>query len=121
MQLLSWRIAFLLPRPPRLCVPLPRILPFPPPGFCATCSLAVSKHFQNQGISELLLLDALRRALENTREVASAAVVVDAKNEPARQFYLRHDFLPLPSHPNRLFYPMKTIAKLFPHGTSPSH
>ena len=78
--------------------------------------LAVSENFHDQGIGELLLLDALKRALGNTREVASAVVVVDAKDENARGFYLRHDFIPLPAQPNRLFYPMKTIEKLFPRG-----
>lgn len=75
--------------------------------------LAVSENFRGQGIGELLLLDALQRALGNTREVASAVVVVDAKDERARGFYLRHDFIPLPTQPNRLFYPMKAIEKLF--------
>lgn len=76
-------------------------------------SLAVSENFRSQGSGELLLLDALQRALGNTREVASAVVVVDARDERARGFYLRHDFMPLPTQPNRLFYPMKTIEKLF--------
>jgi len=76
--------------------------------------LAVSDNFRDQGIGELLLLDALKRALGNIGEVASAVVVVDAKDETARGFYLRHDFMPLPTQPNRLFYPMKTIEKLFP-------
>ncbi len=61
----------------------------------------------------MLVLDALQRALGNTREVASAVVVVDAKDERARGFYLRHDFTPIPTQPNRLFYPMKTIEELF--------
>lgn len=76
--------------------------------------LAVSENFRSQGIGELLLLDALKRALGNTDEVASAVVVVDAKDESARRIYLRHDFMPLPTQPNRLFYPMKTIEILFP-------
>jgi ribosomal protein S18 acetylase RimI-like enzyme len=76
--------------------------------------LAVSEDFRSQGIGELLLLDALKRAFGNTREVASAVVVVDAKDERARGFYLRHDFMPLPTQPNRLFYPMKTTVKLLP-------
>jgi hypothetical protein len=38
---------------------------------------------------------------------------VDAKDERARGFYLRHDFIPLPTQANRLFYSMKTIEKLF--------
>lgn len=75
--------------------------------------LAVSKEFRGRGIGELLLLDAFKRVLVNAREVASAAVVVDAKDERARDFYLRHDFVPLSSQPNRLFYPVKTIEKLF--------
>jgi hypothetical protein len=60
-----------------------------------------------------LLLDAFKRVLANTREGASAAVAVDAKDEGAREFYLRHDFIPLPSQPKRLFYSVKTIDKLF--------
>ena len=75
--------------------------------------LAVSRNFRGQGLGELLLLDALHRVLASAREIASAVVVVDAKDERAREFYLRHDFIPLPSQPNRLFYPVATIRKLF--------
>jgi len=75
--------------------------------------LAVSSDFRGRGIGELLLLDAFRRVLLNTREIGSAVVVVDAKDERAREFYLRHDFIPLPSSPERLFYTVKTIEKLF--------
>jgi hypothetical protein len=60
----------------------------------------------------LLLLDAFKRVLANSREVASAVVAVDAKDERAREFYLRYDFIPLPSQPNRLFYPVNTIERL---------
>jgi GNAT superfamily N-acetyltransferase len=75
--------------------------------------LAVSKDFRGRGIGELLLFDAFKRVLVHSSEVASAAVVVDAKDERARNFYLGHDFIPLPSQPNRLFYLVKTIEKLF--------
>lgn len=75
--------------------------------------LAVSTNFRGQGIGELLLLDAFRRVLATVREIASALVVVDAKDENARNSYLHHDFLPLPSQPNRLFYPVKDLEKLF--------
>ena len=57
--------------------------------------------------------DAFKRVLENSREVASALVAVDAKDERAREFYLRHDFIPLPSQLSRLLYAVKTIEKLF--------
>ena len=76
--------------------------------------LAVSKDYRGQDVGQLLLLDAFKRVLVHSGEVASAAVVVDAKDAAARDFYLRHDFIPLPENPNRLFYMMKTIEKLFP-------
>ena len=60
-------------------------------------------------------MDALRQSLTATRRVASAAVVVDSKNEDSRRFYERYDFIPLPSQPARLFYLMRTIAALFPY------
>jgi ribosomal protein S18 acetylase RimI-like enzyme len=74
--------------------------------------IAVSVDFRGRGIGELLLLDAFRRVLANTQEVGSAVLVVDAKDERAREFYLRHDFIPLPSQPNRFFYSVKTMEKL---------
>jgi hypothetical protein len=58
-------------------------------------------------------LDALHRFLEQSRQVASAAVIVDAKDEAAKRFCEHFDFLPLPATPSRLFIPMKTIEKLF--------
>lgn len=74
--------------------------------------LAVSTRFRGQGIGELLLLNALQRVLESTRQIASAMVVVDAKDESARNFYLHHDFIPLPVHRNRLFFPVGDIEEL---------
>jgi GNAT superfamily N-acetyltransferase len=79
--------------------------------------LAVSKDFRGRGIGELMLPDAFKRVLVHSREVAPTALVVDAKDERARDFYLRHDFIPLPSQPNRLFYLVKTIERLFESGT----
>src|SRR5437764_91259 len=42
--------------------------------------LAVSSNFRGKGLGERLLMDALRRSLRSSQEVASAAVVVDAKD-----------------------------------------
>jgi predicted GNAT family N-acyltransferase len=74
--------------------------------------LAVSTNSRGQGIGQLLLLDAFHRVLASTREVASAMILVDAKDETARNFYLRHEFIPLPLQPNRLFYLVNEIKKL---------
>jgi len=96
--------------PPEVAKTLPR---YPTAPATLLGRLAVSEAFQGRGLGEYLLLDALKRALVHGREVASAAVVVDAKDENARKFYLRHDFISLPAKPNRLFFLMKAIEKLF--------
>jgi predicted GNAT family N-acyltransferase len=73
--------------------------------------LAVSQEQQGKKLGELLLLDALRRSLESTRQVSSFAVVVDAKEERVVKFYEKYGFIRLSG--NRLFLPMKTIRQLF--------
>jgi predicted GNAT family N-acyltransferase len=94
--------------PPGLAKQLPR---FPLP-VTLLGRMAVAQALHGSGMGEYLLLDALNRALMGSRQVASWAVVVDAK-AGARSFYLKHDFIPLPASPDRLFLPMKTIETLF--------
>jgi predicted GNAT family N-acyltransferase len=75
--------------------------------------LAVSAVFRGQGLGELLLMDALHRSLMLSRQVASAAVIVDAKDEQAMKFYRKYGFLEVPNAKGRLFLPMTTIEQLF--------
>jgi len=75
--------------------------------------LARSVEFRGQGIGEVLLVDALKRALQNSAQVASWAVVVDAKDDEAVNFYKRYGFIPFPNKPNRQFLPMNSIRKTF--------
>lgn len=72
--------------------------------------LAVDRTWQGHGLGEHLLLDALFRSLRS--EVASYAVVVDARDEAAMRFYDRYGFRPLGRSNRRLFLPMSTIARL---------
>jgi GNAT superfamily N-acetyltransferase len=73
--------------------------------------LAVDLRCHGKGYGRWLLADALYRAWRS--EIASFAVVVDAKDEGARRFYERESFLPFPDQPFKLFRPMADIAKLF--------
>ena len=75
--------------------------------------LAVSASFRGQGVGELLLMDALHRCLGGSRQVASAAVIVDAKDERVAAFYRKYGFLELPKVARRLFLPMATIDGFF--------
>jgi GNAT superfamily N-acetyltransferase len=75
--------------------------------------LAVRSAARGRKFGRHLLMDALHRSWRNTAEVASVGVVVDALDEAARSFYLRHECMPLLDHPNRLFLAMATIEKAF--------
>lgn len=74
--------------------------------------MAVARSLQGHGWGEFLLLHALKRAALGSRQVASWAVVVDAK-AGARDFYLKEGFIPLREQPGRLFLPVKTIEQMF--------
>ena len=55
--------------------------------------LARDVAFKGQGLGELLLLDALKRALYGSRTIAaSVGVIVDAKDEKAQRFYNEYGF-----------------------------
>jgi GNAT superfamily N-acetyltransferase len=73
--------------------------------------LAVDRRQQGKGYGRFLLADALYRIARS--EIASFAVIVDAKDDNARRFYERESFLPLPDQPMRLFRPIADIEKLF--------
>lgn len=75
--------------------------------------LAVSQDFKGRRLGEFMLMDALKRTLDVTPQIASAAVVVDAKSDAAAAFYRKYGFIDLPGIARRLFLPMATIAKMF--------
>ena len=90
--------------PPELTKKLPRY-----PRLPATLlgRLARAIEFKGQGIGDLLMVDALKRAYENSSIIGSIAVVVDPKDEKAAKFYATFGFQPLDGE--KMFLPMKTI------------
>lgn len=74
--------------------------------------LARTLEFRGAGLGEILLMGALTKSLEHSRNIASLAVVVDAKDERAAEFYRSYGFIDLRDHPDRLFIPMQTIEDL---------
>lgn len=71
--------------------------------------LAVDQHYRGQGLGGVLLLNALRRARDASRLVASVAVIVDAKDDQARSFYEHYQFQRFVSDDYRLFLPMGAV------------
>jgi GNAT superfamily N-acetyltransferase len=94
--------------PAQIVRKLPR---YPPVPATLLGRLAVDRRQQGKGYGRFLLADALYRASRS--EVASFAVIVDAKDENARRFYERESFLPFPDQPMKLFRPMADIEQLF--------
>jgi len=72
--------------------------------------LAVDQGFRGQQLGATLLFDAVLRALR--ADPAVLTVIVDAKDDVAAAFYLRHGFLRFASRPSSLFLPIDTAAKL---------
>lgn len=75
--------------------------------------LAVSTEFRGRRLGETLLMDALRRSLELSKQVASCGVIVDAQDDSAASFYRKYGFLDLPTVQRRFFLPMGTVERLF--------
>ncbi|MDF1795337.1 MAG: GNAT family N-acetyltransferase [Coxiellaceae bacterium] len=80
--------------------------------------LAIDSQYKQKGYGELLLIDALKRAYHASLEVASLAVIVDAKDIYADKFYKKYDFYTLQVRRGRLFLTMKHVKKLFVHSTA---
>jgi ribosomal protein S18 acetylase RimI-like enzyme len=65
--------------------------------------LARDLRVRGRGVGELLLADAVRRILGAAQSLAIFAIVVDAKDERAFEFYRTFGFEPFPLRPKRLF------------------
>jgi len=63
--------------------------------------------YQKNGFGAYLLYCALKHAVELSNSIGSYAVVVDAKNEGVKSFYLKHGFHPLSGL--LLYLPIKEI------------
>ena len=74
--------------------------------------LAVDLRYQRQGLGRAMLKDALLRTEQAADIAGIRAVLVHAKDESARQWYLSWDFEPGPSDANQLFLLMKDLRAL---------
>jgi GNAT superfamily N-acetyltransferase len=65
--------------------------------------LATRKDLHGQGIGKLLLACAVDRCLKARNDVAAYALIVDAKDENARQFYEHYGFTAFAGKPMKLY------------------
>ena len=67
--------------------------------------LAVDKNYQGQRLRTILLVDAIKRVEQASEVLAVYAIVVDALNPSAAEFYQQFGFIVFPEKPLKLFLP----------------
>jgi GNAT superfamily N-acetyltransferase len=76
--------------------------------------LAVNRDHAGQGLGADMLSDALRRIALASRSIGIGAVLVQAKDEAAKRFYLRcAEFIEYPTDSRTLFLPIETVVAAF--------
>ena len=93
----------------RLPEKLARKLPKHPVPAALVGRLAVSTNARGYGIGKMLLVDAIKRTLSVSDQIAIYAMVVDAINDNARGFYEQFGFARLSDDSPRLFLPLKSF------------
>jgi GNAT superfamily N-acetyltransferase len=73
--------------------------------------LAVDARHQGKGIGQDLLAFALHMAVEFSQRVGLYAVLVDAKHEQAKSYYVKLGFIACVDNPLCLYLPIATLAQ----------
>jgi hypothetical protein len=60
-----------------------------------------------------MLVDALKRVLNLSTQVTSLAVIAEALDEKALNFYLKYGFQQFRQDPLKLYLPMKSVEELY--------
>lgn len=73
--------------------------------------LAVDLREKGHGLGNALLKDALLRTLQAASIAGLKAIFVQAKDSAAQEFYAKHGFLPSPSDPLHLYFPLDSLCR----------
>jgi GNAT superfamily N-acetyltransferase len=95
-------------------IPHDKKLPVYPVPALLLARIAVSKHYQKQGLGKKTLITALRKAAELTEKgLPALGVILDVLDNDALSFYQTFDdFRPFSNNPIRLFISMNVIKQL---------
>lgn len=76
--------------------------------------LAVSRDHAGKGLGADILADALRRIAVASQSIGIGAVLVHAKDDAAKRFYMRcAEFIEYPADSRTLFLPIETVVAAF--------
>jgi predicted GNAT family N-acyltransferase len=76
--------------------------------------LAIDKTAQGTGLGKRLLIDALVRIAGISGQIGVKVVVVDAKDDKAKEFYQYYGFQEVRDNPLKLFLPIETAFQIIP-------
>jgi ribosomal protein S18 acetylase RimI-like enzyme len=74
--------------------------------------LAVDQKMQRQGIGEILMIEAMQKALIIADNAGIIGLFVDAKDERAKNYYARYGFVSLRDNILQMFLPLSTIRQI---------
>ena len=89
-----------------------RLPEYPVPA-ALIAKLAIDNSMREQGLGARLLISALERILAAANELAVKVVLVDAKDEEARNFYKHFGFIELPEQAFKLYLPIESVSQIF--------
>ena len=75
--------------------------------------LAVDRTQTGKRFGELMLINAIKKSLQISQQIASLALIAEAIDESAAQFYLKYEFQRFNHQPTRLYLSMKLIALIY--------
>jgi predicted GNAT family N-acyltransferase len=74
--------------------------------------LAIDNQQNGKGFREIILFDALKKAIAVSKQIASLAVITEALDENAVNFYMKYGFQKFNKESMKLYLPMKAIEDI---------
>jgi predicted GNAT family N-acyltransferase len=87
-------------------------LPRHPVPVIRLCRLATNIKHRGKGLGEIVMVDALRRAVALSEQIGVHAIEEDALSDEARRYYLKYGFQSLQDDHNHLFLSIETAREL---------
>ena len=88
-------------------------LPLHPVPCVMMARLAVNRANQGESLGKWMLMDAIKRTALISQQTGVHAILVDAKDAKAKQFYERFGFKEVAENPMRLYLPLATALNAF--------
>ena len=73
---------------------------------------AIDNQQKGKGFGEIMLFDALKKAIAVSKQIVSLAVIAEALDENAVNFYIKYGFQKFNKESMKLYLPMKAIEDI---------